>query len=94
MVKKLVSLNNIVFKYEGQSRNALDDVSFDIHQGEWLAIVGHNGSGKSTLAKLLNGLQFANSGTITINDQLLTEESVWDVRQKIGMVFKTQIINL
>ncbi len=40
MVKKLVSLNNIVFKYEGQSRNAcLDDVSFDIHQGEWLAIV-------------------------------------------------------
>lgn len=33
MVKKLVSLNNIVFKYEGQSRNALDDVSFDIHQG-------------------------------------------------------------
>ncbi|MFE4144230.1 energy-coupling factor ABC transporter ATP-binding protein [Peribacillus sp. YIM B13472] len=88
MMKKLVSLNNIVFKYEGQSRNALDDVSFDIHQGEWLAIVGHNGSGKSTLAKLLNGLQFANSGTITINDQLLTEESVWDVRQKIGMVFQ------
>ncbi len=88
MVKKLVSLNNIVFKYEGQSRNALDDVSFDIHRGEWLAIVGHNGSGKSTLAKLLNGLQFANSGTISINDQLLTEESVWDVRQKIGMVFQ------
>lgn len=88
MRKKLVSLNNIIFKYEGQSRNALDDVSFDIYQGEWLAIVGHNGSGKSTLAKLLNGLQFAHSGTIMINDQILTEETVWDVRKKIGMVFQ------
>ncbi|WP_285769153.1 energy-coupling factor ABC transporter ATP-binding protein [Peribacillus sp. SI8-4] len=88
MRKKLVSLRNIIFKYDGHSRNALDDVSFDIHHGEWLAIVGHNGSGKSTLAKLLNGLQFANSGTITINDQLLTDESVWDVRRKIGMVFQ------
>ncbi len=88
MSKKLVSLNNIIFKYEGQSRNALDDVSFDIYQGEWLAIVGHNGSGKSTLAKLLNGLQFAHSGAILINDQTLTEETVWDVRKKIGMVFQ------
>lgn len=88
MGKKLVSLENIIFRYEGQSRNALDDVSFDIYQGEWLAIVGHNGSGKSTLAKLLNGLQFAHSGTIMINDQILTEETVWDVRKKIGMVFQ------
>ena len=60
---------------------ALNDVSFDIYEGEWLAIVGHNGSGKSTLAKLLNGLQFATSGTITVNGKLLTEETVWDVRQ-------------
>ena len=88
MGKKLVSLKNIVFKYEGQSRNALDDVSFDIYEGEWLAIVGHNGSGKSTLAKLLNGLQFAQAGTILVNDELLTEETVWEARQKIGMVFQ------
>ena len=88
MGKKLVSLKNIVFKYEGQSRNALDDVSFDIYEGEWLAIVGHNGSGKSTLAKLLNGLQFAQSGMIMVQDQPLNEETVWETRQKIGMVFQ------
>ncbi|USK60006.1 energy-coupling factor ABC transporter ATP-binding protein [Peribacillus asahii] len=88
MRKKLVSLENIKFKYEGQKNFALNDVSFDIYEGEWLAIVGHNGSGKSTLAKLLNGLQFVQTGTITVNDKVLTEETVWDVRRQIGMVFQ------
>ena len=88
MRKQLVSLENIKFKYEGQKNFALNDVSFDIYEGEWLAIVGHNGSGKSTLAKLLNGLQFAQTGTITVDDKVLTEETVWDVRRQIGMVFQ------
>ena len=87
-MKKLVSLENIAFKYEGQTRNAVDHVSFDIYEGEWLAIVGHNGSGKSTLAKLLNGLQFPQAGTILVNGIKLTEETVWEVRSKIGMVFQ------
>jgi energy-coupling factor transport system ATP-binding protein len=88
MGKKLVSLDHIVFKYEGQSQNAVDDVSFDIYEGEWLAIVGHNGSGKSTLAKLLNGLHYPASGVIKVNDIELTEETVWEIRRKIGMVFQ------
>ncbi len=88
MGKKLVSLENVVFKYEGQTRNAVDLVSFDIYEGEWLAIVGHNGSGKSTLAKLLNGLQFPQAGTILVNGSELTEETVWEARSKIGMVFQ------
>ena len=88
MRKKLVSLENIQFKYEGQTDFALNDVSFDIYEGEWLAIVGHNGSGKSTLAKLLNGLQYATTGTITVNGKVLSEETVWEVRRQIGMVFQ------
>ena len=44
----------------------LNNVTFDIYEGEWLAIVGHNGSGKSTLAKLLNGLQFPQQGEIRV----------------------------
>ncbi|PLT35308.1 energy-coupling factor ABC transporter ATP-binding protein [Bacillus sp. V5-8f] len=84
----LVSLKDVTFKYDGQDRNAIDGISFDVYKGEWLAIVGHNGSGKSTLAKLLNGLQFAVSGSISIGDMQLTEETVWDFRKKIGMVFQ------
>lgn len=88
MRKKLVSLENIQYKYEGQTNYALDNVSFDIYDGEWLAIVGHNGSGKSTLAKLLNGLQYPSAGTITVNGKVLSEETVWEVRRQIGMVFQ------
>ncbi|SFC98482.1 energy-coupling factor transport system ATP-binding protein [Bacillus sp. OV322] len=88
MKEKLVSLEDVIFKYEDQERNAVDGVSFDIYKGEWLAIVGHNGSGKSTLAKLLNGLHFAESGKILINGNPLTEETVWEARKRIGMVFQ------
>ncbi|WP_419882659.1 energy-coupling factor ABC transporter ATP-binding protein [Peribacillus sp. B-H-3] len=88
MKEKLVSLEDVIFKYEDQERNAVDGVSFDIYKGEWLAIVGHNGSGKSTMAKLLNGLHFADSGRILINGSPLTEETVWDARKRIGMVFQ------
>ncbi|MFT8319529.1 MAG: energy-coupling factor ABC transporter ATP-binding protein [Bacillus sp. (in: firmicutes)] len=84
----LVSVDKVFFRYEGQEDYALDDVTFKVNQGEWVAIVGHNGSGKSTLAKLLNGLYFPNEGTIMINDILISEDTVWEARKKLGMVFQ------
>ncbi|MEH7117686.1 energy-coupling factor ABC transporter ATP-binding protein [Neobacillus vireti] len=88
MKKSIVSLKGVSFQYDTQERYALKDVNFEIYEGEWLAIVGHNGSGKSTMAKLLNGLQFPQEGEITIDNIKLTEESIWDVRKRIGMVFQ------
>ena len=44
MRNSVVSLKNVSFHYENQSNYALDNVSFDIYEGEWLAIVGYNGS--------------------------------------------------
>ena len=86
--KVLVKVNNLSFKYEDQVEKALNNVSFDVVEGEWLAIVGHNGSGKSTLAKLLNGLHFTDEGSIDIAGMTLSEDSIWEVRKKIGMVFQ------
>ncbi|WP_042353145.1 energy-coupling factor ABC transporter ATP-binding protein [Bacillus massiliigorillae] len=88
MSKELVRVENVSFTYDGGEQRALNDVTLSVKEGEWLAIVGHNGSGKSTLAKLLNGLQFPTSGQIVVKDQILSEETVWDVRREIGMVFQ------
>jgi energy-coupling factor transport system ATP-binding protein len=88
MQKSLVQLENVSYQYEDQSSLALEDISLTIYEGEWLALVGHNGSGKSTLAKLLNGLQFPQKGNITVCGIPLNEETVWQVRRQVGMVFQ------
>lgn len=89
MVQPVISIKNIHFHYhDDDKREALSDVSIDVYPGEWLAIIGHNGSGKSTLAKMMNGLLEPNEGSIYIDGQLLTEETVYEARRKVGMVFQ------
>ncbi len=63
-------------------------MSFTIHANEWVAIIGHNGSGKSTIAKLMNGLLFPQEGEIYVDGQLVSQETIWDVRKNVGMVFQ------
>ena len=63
-------------------------MSFEILRGECVSIIGRNGSGKSTTARLIDGLMAAESGEIRIDGELLTQENVWQLRQKIGMVFQ------
>jgi len=66
----------------------IDDLSLSIHQSEWVAIVGPNGSGKSTLAKLMIGLLKPSLGDIRVDGTLLTKESVYEIRRKIGIIFQ------
>jgi energy-coupling factor transport system ATP-binding protein len=89
MGEKLVRVNGVSFRYPNQEHLALENVTFSVNRGEWLAIVGHNGSGKSTIAKLLSGLLLPTSGEIKLhNETKLTEETVWEFRSHIGMVFQ------
>ena len=88
-MEKIIKLDDISYKYHpNEEVEALNNVSLSIEKGEWVAIIGHNGSGKSTLAKTINGLLAPTNGTVTVGNQLLTEETVWDVRRMVGMVFQ------
>lgn len=85
----IIEVKNLAFKYEeSQDFYTLDKVSFHVKRGEWLSIIGHNGSGKSTTVRLIDGLLEAESGQIIIDGQVLTEDNVWEMRHKIGMVFQ------
>lgn len=90
-MSEILSFNHVTFSYTPDTpntRNAVEDVSFVINQGEWIAIVGHNGSGKSTMAKLMNGLLLPQQGEVRIKHGILTEENIWAIRSQIGMVFQ------
>ena len=87
-MKPIIEINQIEFSYQEEATPALKDISFSIKKGEWVAIVWHNGSGKSTLAKAINGLHLPQKGTVTVGGMTLSEESVWDVRRMVGMVFQ------
>lgn len=83
----ILEVKNLSFKYN-EKLQALNDVSFSVSKGEFLCILGHNGSGKSTLAKLIMGLHKATSGDIIVDGIILNEETVEDVRLKLGIVFQ------
>ncbi|WP_061776037.1 energy-coupling factor ABC transporter ATP-binding protein [Levilactobacillus senmaizukei] len=84
----IIEVKQLTYRYSDQERPALSDINFTVQPGEWLAIVGHNGSGKSTLAKCLDGLLPFSEGTVTVGGTTLTEETVWTVREQIGMIFQ------
>ena len=84
----IIELSHVTYSYPNSDTPALKDLSLTINQGEWVAIIGHNGSGKSTLAKLLNYLLAPTAGDITIAGTPVTEENMWAIRDRVGMVFQ------
>ena len=78
-----------VYKSSLGDKVALDDVSFSISDGEFVAIIGTNGSGKSTLAKHFNALLLPTEGKIFIDGlDTAQEENLWRIRENVGMVFQ------
>ena len=72
-----IKVRNVSFRYPGSPVNALDNISFDVHEGSVTSIVGPSGSGKSTLADLLLGILLPYSGSIILSDQPI-DQSVKD----------------
>lgn len=89
MPTPIVQVENVTFQYDLRiEKKALNNISFHVNKGEWLAIVGDNGSGKSTLAQILIGLLKPQCGKVIISGIELNEETKWDIRQKMGLVFQ------
>ena len=87
-----IELENVSFSYvlgEKQIIRAVKNISLNIEEGSFVAIVGHNGSGKSTLAKLFNGLLIPDKGTVKVfGIDTKEEKRIFDVRKSVGMVFQ------
>ena len=81
-----LSFNNVTFKHQSATTNALNHISFDATCGQTIAFVGPSGSGKTTLVKLLVGLYQPNGGTVLYNDVKSTDINLDDLRARIGFV--------
>nr|WP_257985224.1 energy-coupling factor transporter ATPase [Bacillus sp. T33-2] len=92
MGEPLIRAENVSFTYKinkDVSIPVLQDISFDIFPGEYVAIIGHNGSGKSTLSKHLNGLLKPDQGDVLVAGMNTKEtKQQRSIRRKVGMVFQ------
>lgn len=93
----MIKARNVVYEYYRRDENneiigsekAIDGVSFDIKDGEFISIVGHNGCGKSTLAKHLNALICPTEGTLWVDGMnTADDDNIFNIRQCTGMVFQ------
>lgn len=91
--KSVVRLEHLSYSYKNDDNIneedlTINDVNFDIYEGEYVALIGHNGSGKSTLAKLIIGLYVQLKGQIYIFDQEMNDDNVYELRRNLGIIFQ------
>ena len=88
-----IKLDTVTYTYGVGSpfeRTALHETSVEIHEGEFIGIIGHTGSGKSTFVQLLNGLIHPTKGVVTVDGTDISKKTkeVMAIRHKVGMVFQ------
>ena len=88
-----MKLENVSFTYSPNTAyeiHALKNINLEIHDGEFIGLIGHTGSGKSTLVQHFNGLMKATSGTIYYNGENIYAEgySMKQLRSNVGLVFQ------
>lgn len=83
----LLDVKGLTYSYDGE-KNALENVSFSVNQGEFVSILGKNGSGKSTITKLIMGVLEQDSGSIHLDGVDLSTLSIFERSQKVGVVMQ------
>jgi len=85
IMDNMIVINNLNFKYNNQV--VFNDLCLSIKKGSFTTLIGNNGSGKSTLVKLLLGFENSN-GSIFIDDLLLCDNTINQIRRNVGVVFE------
>lgn len=94
MKNPIIEFQNVSFRYDSEEEGVqlplvAENLNLQIHEGEFVAILGHNGSGKSTLAKLTNAILLPTSGKVLVDGMDTNEEDLKiKIRQTVGMVFQ------
>ncbi|MEG1072203.1 MAG: NHLP bacteriocin export ABC transporter permease/ATPase subunit [Oscillospiraceae bacterium] len=83
-----IDVSNLSFRYEGSEHLVLEDLSFHIHPGEYVGIVGSSGCGKSTLFKLLLGFEHPTVGKIYYDGLDIDSLDKRELRKKLGVVLQ------
>ncbi len=86
-----IHIDNLFYTYMKGSpfqKKALDGISLEIGDGEFVGIIGHTGSGKSTLIQHFNGLLKPDSGKVVIDGCDITGKNLGELRRKVGIVFQ------
>ncbi len=83
-----LSFDKISFRYKGADKDTLKDISFELHKGKAIALVGPSGGGKSTIAGLLMGFYRADNGEVLLNETKLTNETVAFFNDNIAAVWQ------
>jgi ATP-binding cassette subfamily B protein len=81
-----IAFENVSYTYKDTTITALKNVTFRVHQGETLAILGKTGSGKSTILSLISRLYDVTEGQITVDKKVISEVNLFDLRNNIGIV--------
>lgn len=87
-IKGDIEFANVCFRYSPESSPAVDNLSFRIRQGEYVAFVGPSGCGKSTIFRLLLGFEQPGSGTVFLDGHDLSSLDLTDVRSRMGVVLQ------
>jgi ATP-binding cassette subfamily B protein len=85
-IEGTITFENVSYTYEDTNIKALQDISFTVHKGETLAILGKTGSGKSTILSLISRMYDVTTGAVKIDEQEISRLNLFDLRNSIGIV--------
>ena len=83
----MLTFDHVSFRYPG-NESGIDDLSFHIHKGEFVSLIGSNGAGKSTISRLANGLLSPTSGTVFIDGKSTGKLKASEIARQVGFLFQ------